>query len=293
MRRQGSAQASAALEMRNCAADAMHTRLDVTPEPRLRMATYTDAAVAVRSPDEERAMAQSRARAGPLAAPRPTDEPLRGYAFAALAENVRDYAIFLMEPTGVICFWGEGARLMKWWTREEAEGSHLRFLYPQDGADDGTAEGHLAEAAEKGEYTGEGRRIRGDGSTFWAGVTLTALRDASGKLMGFAKTTRDLTVRRAAEAALAIAWSAHAARDAALAEAAEEHSARVVAEEDAEFALEQVRSAREFATQVLERDLVMLQTERASLLREMALLNDEIQRLMQPAMPGGSRMAPA
>ena len=59
-------------------------------------------------------------------------------AFAALADNVRDYAIFLMNPEGVILFWGEGARLMKWWLVEEAEGAHLRLLYPDGGAEDGT-----------------------------------------------------------------------------------------------------------------------------------------------------------
>jgi PAS domain S-box-containing protein len=123
-------------------------------------------------------------------------------AFAALAENVRDYAIFLMDTEGVITFWGEGARLMKWWTREEAEGGHLRLLYPPGGSEDGTAEAHLAEAAARGEYTGEGQRIRSDGSTFWAGITLTALFDDDGALLGFAKVTRDLTAQRAAEAAM-------------------------------------------------------------------------------------------
>ncbi len=123
-------------------------------------------------------------------------------AFAALAENVRDYAIFLMEPDGVITFWGEGARLIKWWTKEQAEGAHLRVLYPDGGSEDGTAEDHLIQSAEQGEYTGEGHRIRGDGSTFWAGITLTALRDEGGALIGFAKVTRDLTARRAADAAM-------------------------------------------------------------------------------------------
>jgi PAS domain S-box-containing protein len=123
-------------------------------------------------------------------------------AFAALAENVRDYAIFLMDPDGVITFWGEGARLIKWWTKEQAEGAHLRLLYPPGGSDDGTAEGHLRDAARRGEYTGEGRRVRSDGSTFWAGITLTALWDEAGTLLGFAKVTRDLTARRAADALL-------------------------------------------------------------------------------------------
>jgi PAS domain S-box-containing protein len=138
-------------------------------------------------------------------------------AFRALAENVRDYAIFLMDRDGVIRFWGEGARLMKWWTKDEAEGSHLRLLYPDGGSEDGTAEDHLIAAARDGEYTGEGRRVRGDDSLFWAGVTLTALRGDDGELLGFAKVTRDLTARRAADALLQSA-----------AEAAEE--ARVAAE---------------------------------------------------------------
>ena len=123
-------------------------------------------------------------------------------AFAALAENVRDFAIFLLNPDGIITFWGEGARLIKWWTKQEAEGGHLRLLYPDGGSDDGTAEAHLQEAADTGEYTGEGVRIRRDGSTFWAGVSLTALRDTDGTLIGFAKVTRDLTARRAADAVL-------------------------------------------------------------------------------------------
>jgi PAS domain S-box-containing protein len=126
-------------------------------------------------------------------------------AFAALAENVRDYAIFLMNPEGVITFWGEGARLIKWWTKEEAEGAHLRMLYPDGGSEDGTAEEHIVQAAESGEYIGQGHRVRADTSTFWARVSLTALRDTEGKLLGFAKVTRDLTAKRAEEAALLMA----------------------------------------------------------------------------------------
>ena len=143
-------------------------------------------------------------------------------AFAALAENVRDYAIFLMDPEGVITFWGEGARLIKWWTKDQAEGAHLRIVYPAGGSDDGTAEAHLRQAAERGEYTGEGHRVRSDGSTFWAGITLTALWDEDETLLGFAKVTRDLTARHAADALLkAAAVSADAARaDAVTASAA-------------------------------------------------------------------------
>ncbi|HEV2147018.1 MAG TPA: ATP-binding protein [Longimicrobiaceae bacterium] len=133
--------------------------------------------------------------------------------FAALAENVRDYAVFLLDPDGIVIYWGEGARLMKWWTADEVEGAHLRAMYLDGGSEDGTAEEHLQSAAERGEYTGEGQRVRSDGSTFWAGVALTALRDADGTLLGFAKVTRDLTARHAAEAALrAASESAEALR---------------------------------------------------------------------------------
>ena len=126
-------------------------------------------------------------------------------AFAALAENVRDYAIFLMDADGVIRFWGEGARLLKRWSKEEAEGAHLRFLYLDGGSEDGTAEEHLREAAEYGEYVGEGSRVRGDGSTFWARVTLTALKDESGTLLGFSKVTIDTSTQRNVDTARSVA----------------------------------------------------------------------------------------
>jgi PAS domain S-box-containing protein len=131
------------------------------------------------------------------------DPELVRRSFAALAENTRDYAIFLMDRDGIIRFWGQGGHLMKRWTREEAEGSHLRLLYPDGGSEDGTAEDHLAESAEAGEFVGEGHRTRSDGTTFWARVTLTALKDDEGTLLGFAKVTIDLSLQRAGDAARA------------------------------------------------------------------------------------------
>jgi PAS domain S-box-containing protein len=122
--------------------------------------------------------------------------------FTLVSENVRDYAIFLMNPNGIIQCWGESARLLKWWTRHQAEGAHLRLLYPDGGAEDGSAESHLEAAAATGEYNGEGHRVRSDASTFWAYVTLTALRNPEGNLVGFVKVTRDFTARRAVEGVL-------------------------------------------------------------------------------------------
>ena len=136
---------------------------------------------------------------------RDADPALAQRAFGALAENVRDYAIFLMDPDGIIRYWGEGAHLMKRWTKQEAEGAHLRLLYPDGGAEDGTAEDHLRDAAEHGESVGQGHRVRGDGTSFWAHITLTALKADDGTLLGFAKVTRDLTIQHAADAARALA----------------------------------------------------------------------------------------
>jgi PAS domain S-box-containing protein len=167
-------------------------------------------------------------------------------AFAGLAESVRDYAIFLMDPDGVILYWGEGARLIKWWTLEEAEGAHLRLLYPDGGSDDGTAEEHLVQSARDGEYTGEGCRMRRDLSTFWAHVTLTALRDPAGELFGFVKLTRDMSARRATEAALAASASAHSDRDRAVSRANAAEAARDLAEETAEFERERAHGARDY-----------------------------------------------
>ncbi len=136
---------------------------------------------------------------------RPIDLALAHRAFVALAENVRDYAIFLLDPDGIIRYWGEGAHLLKRWTRAEAEGAHLRLLYVDGGSEDGTAEDHLRDAAAHGESVSQGHRVRGDGTTFWAHITLTALTADDGTLMGFAKVTRDITAQHAAESALALA----------------------------------------------------------------------------------------
>jgi PAS domain S-box-containing protein len=191
-----------------------------------------------RSETEERIGAERRRRSIKSGGARPgrasferKDLNLINMAVAGLCEAVRDYAIFILDPDGVIVYWGMGAHLMKWWTREEAEGAHLRLLYPENGSEDGTAEAHLYESAMTGEYVGEGQRVRRGGSTFWAHVVLTALRDPDGKLIGFAKVTQDLTKRRAMEASVALANEAQSSRDAAMAIAEDAHAARERAEE--------------------------------------------------------------
>ncbi|MBW3631042.1 MAG: PAS domain S-box protein, partial [Gemmatimonadetes bacterium] len=176
------------------------------PDPRAPSRETDERDAALRR-GEARALARAEGRPEPRDRYHGRSNPeVAQRAFATLAENVRDFAIFLTDPQGIITFWGEGARLIKRWTKDEAEGAHLRLLYPPGGSEDGTAEEHLLQAAESGEYIGEGHRVRGDCTLFWAGISLTALRDSDGTLLGFAKVTRDLTTRRAEAATRAAAY---------------------------------------------------------------------------------------
>ncbi|HET6765687.1 MAG TPA: PAS domain-containing protein [Longimicrobiaceae bacterium] len=212
------------------------------------------------SPSAERVRALERGRAFRLDSPgaeTPGHVALRAAnpALAAIADHVRHDSIVLLDPAGIVTFWGAGAHLMTWWAAEEAEGAHLALLYPEPASEDGTAAAHLRQAGEGGEYAGEGQRVRRDGSTFWAGVTLTALRDAHGAPLGFAGLIRDLTASRGAEAMLAGANAMAVSRDAALALVQREHAARLRAEETAEFAQAHLRGAREYNEEVLEPQL--------------------------------------
>jgi PAS domain S-box-containing protein len=122
--------------------------------------------------------------------------------FRRLILSVRDYAIFLLDPGGYVTTWNPGAEHAKGYTAEEIVGRHFSAFYTdEDRARDHPAE-ELRIAAEVGRYEEEGWRIRKDGSRFWASVLLTAVRDPDGTLVGYAKITRDLTERRAAEQAV-------------------------------------------------------------------------------------------
>lgn len=119
-----------------------------------------------------------------------------------LVESVDDYAIFALDPDGYILSWNAGARRFKGYTADEAIGKHFSIFYPREKIEEGFPQFELKEAAQVGRFEDEGWRIRKDGTRFWANVVITALRDPSGHLVGFAKVTRDLTERRLAEEAL-------------------------------------------------------------------------------------------
>jgi PAS domain S-box-containing protein len=121
--------------------------------------------------------------------------------FRLLVEGVADYAIFMLDANGRIATWNVGAERIKGYTAADIIGRHFSIFYPREARESGWPEHELLVAAEKGSFVDEGWRVRKDGSMLWANVTITALRHDDGRLLGFAKLTRDLTERRQAEAA--------------------------------------------------------------------------------------------
>ncbi|HYL56366.1 MAG TPA: PAS domain S-box protein, partial [Gemmatimonadales bacterium] len=116
--------------------------------------------------------------------------------FRLLVGTVRDYAIYMLDPSGRVMSWNRGAEQIKGYTAEEIVGRHFSSFYPPEAIAAGTPERALATATEHGRFEEENWRVRKDGSRFWADVVITAVRDDQGKLLGFAKVTRDLTERK-------------------------------------------------------------------------------------------------
>ena len=122
-----------------------------------------------------------------------------GNRFELLVQNVTDYAIYMLSPNGIIVSWNPGARRFKGYEAEEIIGEHFsRFYTPEDQAA-GIPALALETAEHEGRFEAEGWRVRKDGSRFWAHVVIDPIREPGGQLIGFAKVTRDLTERRAAE----------------------------------------------------------------------------------------------
>src|SRR5687768_9449061 len=119
--------------------------------------------------------------------------------FSLLVRTVRDYGIFMLDPTGIVVSWNDGARHIKGYQAHEIIGKHFSTFYPPEDLANGKPAMELRVASKEGRFEDEGWRVKKDGTRFWANVVITALRDGNGDLVGFAKVTRDLTERRAAE----------------------------------------------------------------------------------------------
>jgi PAS domain S-box-containing protein len=119
--------------------------------------------------------------------------------FRLLVSGVTDYALYMLDPAGIVSNWNAGGQRIKGYAPEEIIGQHFsRFYTPADQAAGRPARA-LDLADKTGRYEEEGWRVRKDGTFFWASVVIDAIRDESGKLLGFAKITRDITERREAQ----------------------------------------------------------------------------------------------
>ena len=126
--------------------------------------------------------------------------------FRCLVENVKDYAIYMLDPEGRVISWNQGAERINGYREEEIIGQSVSCLYPPEDVATGKPEQELHLAATVGRFEDESYRIRSNGSRFWVNAVITALYDSNGQLRGFAKVVRDITERKQAEEALKKAY---------------------------------------------------------------------------------------
>lgn len=137
------------------------------------------------------------------------------HRFRLMVEGVTDYAIFMLDPQGRIASWNAGAERIKGYTADEVLGRHFSLFYTEADVARAFPQMELEVASREGRFEDEGWRVTRDGSRFWANVVITALYE-EGRLVGFAKVTRDLTERkRAEEEREALLWREREARRAA------------------------------------------------------------------------------
>ena len=122
--------------------------------------------------------------------------------FRLLIDAVVDYAIYMIDPDGIITSWNSGAKRFKGYEEAEILGEHFSRFYTADDRAAGLPQRALDTAIREGRFEGEGWRVRKDGTNFWSHVVIDPIIDPSGKLLGFAKITRDLTDRKMAEETL-------------------------------------------------------------------------------------------
>ncbi|MDB5997977.1 MAG: hybrid sensor histidine kinase/response regulator [Pseudomonas sp.] len=122
--------------------------------------------------------------------------------FRLLIDAVIDYAIYMIDPDGIITSWNAGAKRFKGYEEAEILGHHFSRFYTDEDRRDGLPQRALDTAIREGRFEGEGWRVRKDGTNFWCHVVIDPISDPSGTLLGFAKITRDLTDRKMAEETL-------------------------------------------------------------------------------------------
>ncbi|MFL6850449.1 MAG: PAS domain S-box protein [Sphingomicrobium sp.] len=122
--------------------------------------------------------------------------------FKLLVQSIVDYAIYLLDPVGNVTSWNAGAERIKGFQTQEIVGKHFSLFYTEEDRQAGMPAKVLETAQREGKFEGEGWRVRKDGTRFWASVVVDRINDENGKLIGFAKITRDMTEKREAQHAL-------------------------------------------------------------------------------------------
>jgi PAS domain S-box-containing protein len=122
--------------------------------------------------------------------------------FQLLVDAVTDYAIYMLDPTGIVSSWNAGAQRFKGYTQDEILGEHFSRFYTEEDRATDLPRRVLETAAREGKFEAEGWRLRKDGTRFWAHVVIDPIRDSGGNLIGFAKITRDLTEKKRTQEAL-------------------------------------------------------------------------------------------
>lgn len=185
--------------------------------------------------------------------------------YRTLVDNVRDYAIFLLDARGNVTEWTTSAQRLKGYTADEALGLPLAHFYTQEDLELGVPEMELEQAAREGRAEREGWRVRKDGSRFWVDEIATAVRAPDGTLIGFTKISRDLTERRRVEAA----------------------ASRERADQDRDVRRRELAAAEEAERGRLAREL---HDQLGQQLTAFTLGIAEIERLASPLMPRGSAL---
>ena len=130
------------------------------------------------------------------------DESVSGDQFRLLVQSIVDYAIYMLDSSGIVTSWNAGAERIKGFQTHEIVGKHFSTFYTDEDRRAGVPDKVLETVRRDGRFEGEGWRRRKDGSRFWASVVIDAIKNDDGKLVGFAKITRDMTEKRAAQQAL-------------------------------------------------------------------------------------------
>lgn len=124
--------------------------------------------------------------------------------YRLLIEAIRDYAIYMLDAKGIVSSWNPGAQRFKGYTAQEIIGTHFSKFYTDEDQAAGFPQMALETAAREGKFETEGLRVRKDGTRFWAYVVIDPIRSPEGKIIGYAKITRDLTERKKAEQVLKV-----------------------------------------------------------------------------------------